>query len=133
MPRIEGLTFAERLRYLARCGQYGHACKPHQLHVSDSGPNDLWEPWSWRHRETGRCGTRILSEPTAFGHPEWQAFARFVRRYQKYFRFVTEVLPQWKTTKVIYYLDNSIEEIQTSVSGQTRRVMVLAPAGDACF
>lgn len=30
MPRIEGLTFAERLRYLARRGQYGHARKPHR-------------------------------------------------------------------------------------------------------
>lgn len=70
--RIENLTFADRLRFLAKQGQYGHQRSPSNYYPSDNTMSDC--PWGWMHREIARIplkhpdgrvyAHRIMSEPT---------------------------------------------------------------------
>lgn len=55
------------------------------------------------------------------------------RRYEEIVHYLREVEPQWTEGPVINYADNSIERTDTDKYGNTRRVMLKAPSGDACF
>lgn len=141
MARIEGMTFAQRLRTLAASGQYGHVRKPHNYYPSDYSMSDC--PWDWMHREVGRkplydtagrlAGESIQSVPTAFDYKVWQRFTEFARRYRAFHHYMKEIKPGWRVVTTHYYADNSEEVEEVDTNGNRRQRMTLAPSGDLCF
>lgn len=139
--RIEDMTFADRLRHLAKQGQYGHVRDPHNYYPSDNTMSEC--PWDWMHKEiyrvplyasTGKVyAWRIVSEPTKFNYDSWKKFCEFARRYRRFYYYLTEILPDWKETRKFYYADNSIEVEEVDKSGNKRQRMTVAPSGDVCF
>jgi hypothetical protein len=64
---------------------------------------------------------------------EFKKMMALLKRYQKFCHYIKEIAPQWKKVDTIFYADNSTEEIQMDILGNTRKVMVVAPHGDACY
>lgn len=67
------------------------------------------------------------------------AMRRAQQRYVEIIHYLREVEPEWRpdtrssATGEVHYADNSIERHEVNKYGQRRRIMVLAPSGDACF
>ena len=139
--RIENLTFADRLRFLAKQGQYGHVRQPHNYYPSDNTMSEC--PWDWMNREVARIplkhpdgsvyAHKIASEPTMFNYNNWKKFCEFARRYRRFYYYLTEILPEWKETKKINYMDNSVEVEEVDKNGNKRQRMTVSPHGDLCF
>lgn len=68
-----------------------------------------------------------------FTFNEYQEMAKLLARYQRFGKYVREILPEWKTVKRIGYADNSVEEIQVDRFGNKRKRMIVGPGGDACY
>lgn len=57
----------------------------------------------------------------------WARFARFCH-------YMRETRHAWEFVRRVHYADNSLEaEYRSHLTGEIRRVMELAPSGDACF
>lgn len=61
------------------------------------------------------------------------AMYRAWKRWSEIVHYLREVEPEWVQGKETHYMDNSIERTDTNKYGQTRRVMLKHPSGDACF
>jgi len=133
--KIDGITMANRLRTLAKLGQYGHTVKPHRLFVSTTACS---VPWDWFNRDIGRVpfsggGYAIKSERTAFASGGWAKLEKFAARYRRFHNYCTEVLPGWRQVDEINYADNSTEVVEVSNDGRKRQRMTVYPHGDVCF
>lgn len=61
------------------------------------------------------------------------AMRRAHARYMAALHYWREIEPKWREVKTVEYLDNSTERHDINKYGKTRRVMLVAPSGDACF
>lgn len=61
------------------------------------------------------------------------AMYRAMTRYKEIVHYLREVEPEWTEGEEIHYMDNSVERHDRDKYGNTRRVMVKYPSGDACF
>lgn len=64
---------------------------------------------------------------------EFEKVMKLLKRYQRFYWYVKETLPQWKKVELEYYADNSVYEIQVNKCGETRKVMITGPHGDVCY
>jgi hypothetical protein len=56
------------------------------------------------------------------------------KRYNRFCRYMKETRHNWKQIEVTHYADNSTEATEkSSLTGETRRVMLRYPSGDLCF
>jgi hypothetical protein len=62
-----------------------------------------------------------------------EAMRRAQQRYREIVHYLRNVEPEWVEGPEEHYADNSIDRTDTNKYGQTRRVHLLAPGGDACF
>lgn len=74
------------------------------------------------------------------GSPWWKdcketywAVARLYQRWKRYCHYVREVKPEWRDTRQIHYMDNSLVQEQVDKDGNYREVELVGPGGDACF
>ena len=135
------MTFADRLRHLAKQGQYGHSREPHNYYPQDNTMSDC--PLDWMNRELykeplkhpdGRVyAYRIASEKTSFDFNAWKKFCEFARRYRRFYIYLTEILPEWKKTNTFYYADNSVVAEETDKHGNKRERYEVMPHGDLCY
>lgn len=64
---------------------------------------------------------------------DMSAMRRARDRWMEIVHYLREVEPEWVEGKEFHYMDNSVERHDTNKYGQTRRVMLKPPSGDACF
>lgn len=111
------MNLASMLRKLATIGQYGHSRKPDDFYIQPGGCAFYWD-----------------SHYVVKDQATWDRVARLSKRYLRFVSYCREIAPRWQEVARHNYADNSIEAEQFStVLNRTRRVMVLAPGGDACF
>jgi hypothetical protein len=108
---------AALLRTLAERGQYGHARTPASYYMTPSY-------CSFYHNNYGF----VVPD-----HETWIRVCALSARYHRFVGYVREVLPAWREIERINFMDNSIEAVQESRTGERRRVMVKAPSGDVCY
>jgi hypothetical protein len=109
------MRLALLLRILASRGQYGHARSPRGYYMSEGYCSFYWD-------NRGVCPD----------YPTWRRVARLSSRYLRFCYHVSEVMRGWRQVEEIHHADNSVEVVEVSTSGETRRRMTLAPGGDTC-
>ncbi len=121
----EGRTFAsypDILRYLTTCYQWGGAPAPRPVERVYLGTARD----QWAHQRID--GFRHWDVPREV----WERLHRLHTRYVAYLHYVREVLPEWRETTRIPWMDNSVESVQTDKWGNTRRVTLVGSHGDVC-
>lgn len=131
---------AKMIRRLDGCQQYGW--------------NRPWSEWAGtlsicRGDGTDYCSFQYswhmdwyLRDPQTMGRPEfrdllqqgvWQKMVAVAKRYTRFRRYMTEVRHQWVVVQTYCFADNSEEvEEKSTLTGETRRRMTVAPHGDVC-
>lgn len=128
---LEFRSYGALLRHIAATGDDG---------MGRSGPRSPRDFFlGSRDRRTRKpCGyslhvARRWLRDHQVSEADLDALMRLQERYRAYVHHCTEVMPQWRETSRIPYMDNSEEAVQTNKWGGTRRVMVTAPHGDLCY
>lgn len=106
---------ASLLRKLADWGQFGHRRTPASLALV-GGYNEYY--WGL---------ARDLMDFATY-----ERVVALSHRYRRYVHHVTEVSPQWQVIDTIYFADNSVEVVERSKDGRSRRRMTVPPGGDRC-
>lgn len=88
-------------------------------HRGQVGASDLY----WANQRLG--GWTVTAD-------QLHALLRLQNRYRTYVHHLTEVLPEWRETGRIPWMDNSVDVIETNKWGCTRRRQIVAPHGDLC-
>ena len=105
---------ADKLRAIAKRGQYGHSRTPANFYMSDS-----------------YCSYYHSRAKDLVSFEEWQKIARLSKRYHRFVRWYKENM--YTKGKVTYWMDNSISAEYTNVeTGKTETRMIEAPHGDVC-
>lgn len=132
----QDMTFAnysEALRWLADNNpQHGQRVNIHHFYVGSwrRGRNEGDAPILDPHGAYWFNQKLWTSEVT---DEQFRRLAVLERRYASFYRYLTEVAPQWETVMTIPYMDNSVEAVQRDRWGNERTVTVTAPHGDVCY
>lgn len=114
-------SYADLLRRLAKRGQYGHSREPHNYYPMNMDFHGFHIDGEWK-----RAGLTW---------DVWERFTKYASRYHRFYRYCTEVLPQWEEVpgSKIYWADNSVTVSQQNMFGDVRQVYLEAPHGDLCY
>lgn len=64
----------------------------------------------------------------------WRKMVKLSQRYCQFRQYMRETRHQWVVIQTINYADNSVEVVeQSTLTGETRQRMTVAPGGDVCF
>lgn len=114
--RVEALqNVAETMRFSGQRARLTRLYMP-------TARNDGYSAWSCHFR------WRMTFE-------QYKALAPVAQRLSQMHHFFTEVDAAWKDVPgtTVSYMDNSVEVTQRDRHGNTRRKLLVAPSGDACF
>ena len=105
------------LRVVASRAHGGHPRTPATFIMTGGGCEYYWS------------GCRDLVPDLA----TWERLAALSRRYRRYHRYLTEVLPAWREIRRVEYADNSVVAFERARDGRERARTLVCPGGDACY
>jgi hypothetical protein len=131
---VNGKPVYSREEYVYACRGFGAIKSDEELIAFAEKVSGHWLEAGWHHTfTTYYLGDYALDEPkkslTATEYKRLKELQQAAQAAEK----AADDARCWKRVDVMYFADNSVEEVWEDKDGKRKRVMVVAPHGDVCY